>query len=305
MTAAGRVHTPFEAPYRMAMGLSPMAPDEWLELDGNRLADLREKRRLLAERHGDVFAATPGSEAAQDELLALLAAYLVRHCPEAYRLSDGALLLPELDESHELAAPGMAPLDLAGRLVQEDLCILQRREEAWHLTAASVCFPTRWNLGAKIGRPLAEIHAPVPGFGDKLAAPVALFFDRIRVDKPVWRLNWSLLDDPALFQPGGHNRGAPRADIDGDNAGEKVTLRVERQTLRRLPESGAVVFTIRIHRWPLSVLADRPEEARRLREAMASMPAGMRGYKSLGVLGAAVDEYLGRILAGPDGGTAA
>ena len=303
MTAAQRIYTPFEAPYRMAMGLMALPLEEWIEPDAALTGDSREKRRLLRDHRDDVFRTLPGSEPAQDELLQLLARHLAVQAPDTYRLSAGQLELTPLGERHDLANPGLAPLDLAGRLVQEDLCILQRDDEAWRLTAASVCFPTRWNLASKMGKPLAEIHAPVPGFGERLAAPVDLFFDRIREDKPVWRLNWSLLDDPALFQPSGHGRRTPRDDIDAANAGEMVTLRVERQTLRRLPRTGAIVFTIRIHRWPLSVLAGQPEAARRLRQSMDSMPAALRNYKSLGVLGAAVEGYLDRVIAGPSNQT--
>lgn len=292
MSGAESVYTPFEAPYRMAMGVKPLADGEWLELDADCADDLREKRRLLKERRDQVLRLLPGSEAAQAELLRILVDYLDRWHPRHCRLDGKTVHLPALGERYDLDDPAMAPLDLAGRLVQEDFCLLQRNDTGWCLTAASVCFPTRWDLVAKMGKPLADIHDPVPGFRDTLADPVSLFFDRMRVDKPVWRLNWSLLDDPALFQPAGHNRGERRADIDADNAGDKVILRVERQTLRRLPQSGAIVFTIRIHRWPLSVLKSQPEAAARLRAAMASMPDAMRGYKSLAVFEEAAAAWL-------------
>lgn len=303
MTAAKRLYTPFSSPYRMAMGVRPLAVEDWIEIDGDLNADLREKRRLLDERHGEVFAERPGSEPAQAELLQLLAAHLVTHASDRYRRDGSELRVPELGERYDLSAPGMPALDLAGRLVQEDLCLMQRREGVWRLTAASVCFPTRWNLVSKMGLPLADIHDPVPGFRETLAEPVTRFFDLMRVEKPVYRLNWSLLDDPALFQPSGHYRAAARDDIDADTAGEKVWLRVERQTLRRLPQSDAIVFTIRIHRWPLSVLAGRPDAAAHLRGALETMPTDMRGYKSVAVLGAAVAGYLDGITAKPQSDT--
>ena len=36
---------------------------------------------------------------------------------------------------------------------------------------------------------------------EKLARPVDSFFNRIDIDRPVWRVNWSLTTDPTLFQP--------------------------------------------------------------------------------------------------------
>jgi hypothetical protein len=177
--------------------------------------------------------------------------------------------------------------------VQEDLCLMQHVDGAWRLTAASVCFPTRWRLADKMGQPLDVIHDPVPGLRDRLANPMGRFFDRMKVARPVWRINWSLIDDEALYQPKGHGRRQADPTITPENAGERVWLRVERQTLRRLAESDAILFTIRIHRWPLARLAALPEAAERLRLAIETMPAQMQGYKSLPVFGEAVRSYLG------------
>src|SRR3546814_15752544 len=59
------------------------------------------------------------------------------------------------------------------------------------------------------------------------------------------RLNWSVMDDPALFQPAGHGRAGHDPAITAENAGEMLWLRIERQTFLRLPASGALVFGIR------------------------------------------------------------
>ena len=77
------------------------------------------------------------------------------------------------------------PLDEAGRLVQEDLCVLVERTAATVLEAASLCFPSHWRLHEKLGRSLAAIHAPVPHYAEELEAKVDTFFDRLRVDRPV------------------------------------------------------------------------------------------------------------------------
>ena len=44
-----------------------------------------------------------------------------------------------------------------------------------------------------------------------------------------------------------------------DNAGQRLHLRVERQTLSRLPKSNAVLFTIRTYMDPLSTFEGRPD----------------------------------------------
>ena len=296
------LYTPFEAPHRMSMGLMALPLAEWIEIDEELEPQLLEKRRLAAERADEVFQALPGSEPAQAETLRLLAAHLASLRPDLYALESEAITLRPLRETHRLAGEA-APLRLAGLLVQEDLCLMERDKAEWRLTAASLSFPTRWRLADKLGRPLAAIHGPVPGFAETLERPVARFFDHLKAERPVWRLNWSLLDDPALFQPTGHGRGEADPSITAQNAGEKLWLRVERQTLRRLPETGAVLFTIRIHRWPLARLADRPEAAGRLRAAIESLPPALARYKSIPVFGEAVTAWLARAAcAGPPGG---
>lgn len=73
---------------------------------------------------------------------------------------------------------------------------------------------------------------------------------------------------------------------------EGLRLRIERQTLRRLPKSGAVVFTIRVYTVAVSELAQEAGEAARLVSAIRSWPALVAAYK--GVWGRRVAEYLSR-----------
>jgi hypothetical protein len=121
----------------------------------------------------------------------------------------------------------------------------------------------------------------VPLYADRLAAPVDRFMRHLRAGHIASRLNWSLLDDPALFQPGGKWRVEGDAGITATNAGERVFLRVERQTLRRLPVTGAVLFGIRVHVYRLDSVIDRAERAAALAAAVRALPAEVQHYKSL------------------------
>lgn len=293
---SGHIYTPFDTPYRLSMGLMSLRPEEWFEVDDDLVADLAEKDRLLAEERAEVFVELPQSAAAQEELWRLLNENLTAHHANFYAPAGAGL---KVLGSDQVTAPGNGrggPLEAASRLVQEDLCLMEHDGTDWRLTAACVCFPTRWNLVSKLGQAIDVIHDPVPGFDQRLARPVTRFFDHLKVDKPVWRLNWSLVDDPALYLPGGHGRTEPDPGITPENAGERIWLRVERQTLVRFPVTGAIAFTIRIHRWPLSALAGRVDAAQRLREAIQTMPEEMRRYKSMPVMGAAVLGFLDNLL---------
>jgi Haem-dependent oxidative N-demethylase, alpha subunit-like len=287
------VHVAFEpGPYRMQMGLTAVPPDEFVEIDATYPAEMAERRHLLATRHAEVFSALPGSEPACAEVLARLAGLLPARFPEWFA-RDGRVLHNHLTgEAWNLADPGLHPLELAGRLVAEDLCILQPGANGPVLTAAVLCFPTRWLLSDKIGQPLASVHGPVPIYPERLAAPVDRLLGRLVPGKLVQRLNWSLLDDPSLFQPVRRSPVEADATITPGNAGDRLYLRTERQTLSALPASGAVLFGIRVHVCPLSRIAAAPAIAARLAEAVRALPPEIRHYKRLHGFEAALLRYL-------------
>jgi hypothetical protein len=264
------------SPWQLSMGLHRLDPRRWLEVDARRAEDLRRKARLLVDARHDVLATLPKSGAAAAELLSLVVDSLLRDTPGAVTI-DGDVLT---DQSTGFAVDtaAMHPLEAAARVVQEDLCVLERVEGPWRLTAACVCFPSRWRLSDKIGETLSSIHGPVPGFESELARTSATFFDRLATERPVWRLNWTLLDTPELHLPSPSSRRA--STIEPSEAGARLWFRVERQTLRRLASSGAIVFTIRTYVDRLdSIVASRPDAAAALRATLASVSDEVAAYK--------------------------
>lgn len=235
----------------LGMGTRGLELSGWLLPDEDIQRDLELKAELLANRHDEVFAALATAEVddASAEVLDLVVA------------ATGAT--PE---------PGVHPLDAAGRLVQEDLCLLVEHDGSFHLDAASLCFPSYWRLHDKLGRPMVDVHETVAHYADELSAKVDRFLTRLRPERPVWRRNWSIHDDPQYFLP---TEREPVA-VDPPNG---LWLRTERQTLRRLPRTGAVLFTIRTQQVPLRVLADRPDVARRMAAAIAAWSPDLRAYK--------------------------
>ena len=296
------LYLPFEAgPHRMTLGLVARPETELIELDERYPVEMAERRTLLDSRHAEVFAATAGSESAQRETLDRLAALLpVRH--PGYFTRDGNTLHNHLTrERWDLAHPPCDALELAGRLVQEDLCLIGVEDGAPVLRAAVLCAPSRWRLHEKIGRSLAGIHDRVPLYADTLSAPVDRFMRHLKPGKLTERLNWSVTDDPALFQVEGKHRTGLDPSFTAANAGARLFLRVERQTLGLLPASGFVLFTIRVHTYPLSRVAAHSGAATRLAEAVRAMPEAMAAYKSLPPVRAALLAFLdgqGRLRAG-------
>lgn len=242
---------------RMTLGLRPLDLSRWLDVEEDLDAVLAHKRRLLQSQHDEAVAVTTQGWAGSAETLDLVSDWLRRH--------DGS-------RSWRVDA-SLHPVDAAGRLVAEDICVLSRDATAWRLTAASVCSPSRWRLRDKIGRTVAEIHAPVPDYAGWYSDAVDASLDRVGVERPVWRLNWTFMDDPALFQ----QHGAPVAG--GDVQLETLTFRVERQTLRRLPRTGDLVFTIRTYRTTLADIATDPARSDALARTLRTCPPDLAAYK--------------------------
>lgn len=235
----------------LGMGTRGLDAGRWLLPDADRERDLGLKAQLLAERHDEVVAAidSPIVDAASAEVLDLVVA------------ATGS---PPDDSVH--------PLDAAGRLVQEDLCLLVERDGAPHLDAASLCFPSYWRLAEKLGRPMTEVHHPVAHYAEELAAKVDRFIARLPMGRPVWRRNWSVHDEPTYFLPD----ATPPRTVDPPDG---LWLRSERQTLRRLRTPGTVLFTIRTHQVPLAALTERPEVAHRMADAIAGWSPELQAYK--------------------------
>lgn len=275
------LHLPYEpGPYRMAMGLRACPTSALIELDAACPAQLAERARLLAARRDDVLACLPGGEAACGELADHLLGMLPAWFPAWYQSTAEGFRNTLSGETLDPAT--LPPLDLIGRLVAEDFCLIRPDPAGPILFAAVLCFPARWVLAEKLGKPLLDVHERVPGYAERLGSPVDRFMAQLKPGRVAMRLNWSVIDDPALFQLAGKFRDGPDVSITAENALARLYLRVERQTFLLLERSGAVAFGIRTHVTPLSRVAAIAGEAARLAGAVRALPPEMALYKSLG-----------------------
>jgi hypothetical protein len=158
--------------------------------------------------------------------------------------------------------------------------------------AAVLCSPNRWRLADKIGGTMDEIHRPVARYRDDLSSPVDAMLARLTPERPVWRINWGLANHPALFQP-----EAPPVTADIDPA--RLWFRVEWQTLRRLPVTGAVLFGIRTYLEPLESLASRERSlVQDFGDLVAKLPDNVAEYKGIAPYRTRIVDYLERRVAG-------
>ncbi len=235
-------HLPFkpwmEAKTRKLPGIQPVKAGEWLLRDEAFARQMAYRDALIASRRAAVFRATPESLPMQEELLETVLA----------ALDDG------YQKGREITRPdgGIVPLDgppilTAARLVQEDLLLMDMAAEP-RLSAAVLCFPASWSLDEKFGAGLRAIHGYIDEYTDEMAARVRRMFDSIRPEQPLWRANFLRYAEADLFQPRRVGESKPFV-------GEGGVVRVERQTLRKLPKTGAVVFGIHTYVLPWSALS--------------------------------------------------
>ena len=259
--------------FQLKLGLRPRQESCWLprkNLFGNdteRDEQIRLKKYLFAYNHADIFAAFPSVKTASLELLNMICEHITayHHTPQ-----------PKLDHTQH-------PLEAAARLIPEDLLLLAPRRQnnsddpSWHLEAAALAFPAHWVLAEKMGHPMQMIHQPVPHYDERLARPVDRFFTAMKIGPISSRMNWSLQIGRDLFTP---RRVSRKAAANNDDF-HQLFLRIENQTLRKLPDTGYVVFTIRTHMLPMTLWQDDREALQSMADMMQNMSPATRLYKGV------------------------
>lgn len=172
----------------------------------------------------------------------------------------------------------------------------------YHLHAYAGCFPSGFNWLEKIGKPLAAIHTPVPNYEEKLEKSMDRFFATVPPGKIVSRKNWTVTTDRELFKVKGTHGDASR-DVNEDAESQvkpeidlsQTVLRCERQTLHRLPKTGALVFGFKTYQYELDDLK-KEGSALELAEAIEGLDKGSvprtKLYKRADVWGEKVCGYL-------------
>ena len=264
-------YTPFMDPRTVKPpGLSPLDMAEWTVRHADYDAQMRRRSEILCDAPDVAIGSLHEGEDPALELLSMLKAHLG--------------LDPAITHLEEFCAwTAMA------HLVAEDFCVLlpDPKSGEYKLVGAILCFPSRWLLSEKLGRPLTIIHDPVPDYDDTLARRVNRVFEVIDERRPMVRCNWLVHSDPELFLPLGQNekQDKPPARAEGP-----VYLRTERQTLIRLPDSKAVVFGIKTSVTPVECLT--PEQAGGLFHAIGGEDDEVLKYR-----GGSAQEHARRVLA--------
>lgn len=216
--------------------MRPLTDPSFILVDEAYDGQMALRRHLLSTRRDEVLAQPADAQQPAEELLALVLGHLA-DSPGFVR-QGGRMRCPD---GVWVDLQVKAPLLTLGLLLQEDLVILQKQGDEHMFSAAVLCFPASWTLSEKIGKPLTAVHGPVNAYDAVMAKRVQRLFDNIRVGQPMWRHNALFYATPDLFHP------RREADTRTDTGPDQPYFRSEKQCLTRLPESGAVVFSI--HTW--------------------------------------------------------
>ncbi|KAH6670908.1 hypothetical protein F5X68DRAFT_175457 [Plectosphaerella plurivora] len=289
--------------YNVTMGLRALDHADWIEMDNQYPKFHADKARRLADRGAQISRTDPEAYAAAYELLDELTEYLPARYPSVFcRTANGIDNLWSGESFNTTERPLKEdPITICARLIQDDLAIMVPRPDGrYYLLSGSIILPGFWRLDEKFGMELAEIHTSgnVPQFRQRLETGMLKFFTRLRPEEMYGRHNYFMQvdDDLAWSRSIGDEDGETGwFAVEKDKAIEHHWFRSERQTLKKLPKTGAVVFTIRTYFLPVTEVVQEPYVPGRLASAIRSWGDDVAKYKGREKYGDVLLAYLDQL----------
>lgn len=283
---------PFAKGFDLKMGTSPLK-DEFsiTECDEHYLYEVSLKRKMLTENPDWYFLSNPDTKAAQWEALELILTGLAKNYPQHFKLqkqnttwqwTNNLLNETQTFVVGDDATLPLQPLNWVGQQVQEDLILLNAY---LIVVAGQLCFPSGWSLSDKMNQHFIKVHAPLPQITESMIQSANKLLERIPAHKPVTRNNWGfrVCDwlDLSTRQSAAYKKLLHEVSetLLPDEVGEKIFVRVEHQTLSRLPVSNHILFTIHTYQNKVKEEMEDVERATALTGFLDSVPDQMLEYK--------------------------
>ncbi|KAF2763576.1 hypothetical protein EJ05DRAFT_433604 [Pseudovirgaria hyperparasitica] len=280
--ALPRPYRPFRWPYHQTMSLMKMENNWWIELEHEYASKISQRQKLVAEHGKNVLDYLPGSELACKELMEMVLQFLCARYPHYFSLdvlnmtfhNDILRTKADLRSEH--------PLHVLLNHVPEDFAITLRDPETGHyyFRAGVICSSLGWNVASKIGLRLDEIHQPIPDYKEKMQFSMDRYFARKPTDRPIQRGSWGLEVDTPLYMPPGDPHEIYRDIQDPTITLSRCHLRVDWQTLRRLPLSAGIVFNFKALFTPIEALRDEPRVPLLLLKVLEEGKESLMKYKN-------------------------
>lgn len=283
-------------------GATP-ALDHLFDIDEHYVAECRERALVLQEDPGRCKV-LPHMMAAQWDTLELIMESFARDYPQDFSLTkDGArwtwenrpLGLKQTFTFGDEATLPCEPFEYITRQAQGDFTLQDQRDDNLFVDGGMVTTQADWSLEFNIGMTFHEWHGPVP-----LAHQIGVFdralkfLLRLQYGQPVRRLNWTMTINPRLdTSPENYPLWGPdRTTVTPQNVADKVFLRVELQTLFRLPRSNAILFGIRCYLISVGDIAKVDKWRKRLHRVLRDLRPELEDYKGLTRFRKMVVDYL-------------
>lgn len=284
---------PFRWPYHQTMSIFKLDINHWLDMDKYYWHYIQEKERIFTKYGKDNLDWMPGSEAVCEELMEMVCDHMVDRYPLLFTVlvdkqSNGKVVRNELTkELLDMTRPLKEhPLVYVSKMAKEDFYVVLRNPEdgKHYLVAAAVPFPGGlFGIHAKIGKHIDQIHSDVPYYHSKLRPLMEKWFNRMDEFNPVERASWYVTWDHKLKINNIYQD--PRVATDRDASMQSTdprqfNVRVERQTLRRLPKSLAIIFTNHPVFYALDEMRLEPMVPSLLRKILYEAPEDIIKYKN-------------------------
>ena len=198
---------------------------------------------------------------------------------ETIRMAARLNTLPASSAIEDLdnASPSEMCRWLGERWEPDFLLLKPDAQGTFRLRGGGLCFPSHWDLSEKMGRTMAEIHGPVPDLNAQLGRQIDGFLRRMKPGISWQRLNWGLSRTPELNLHPARNLPALDPTVGLDD----VWWRIEDQSLVALPESGGILFGIRLVLKSYRDVRADPALRQGMIRALRTMPEPMAAYKGL------------------------
>jgi len=274
--------------HHVTMGIRNVKHEDWIELDNHYAWYHEERNRRLEARGKECYGTAPEAFPAAIELLEHLTDYLPARYPSMFRRTTVGIDNLWSGEHFNTIERALKedPIVMSARLIQDDLAIMVKREDGqYYLLSAFIALAGFWRLRDKFGMSLSEIHTSgkVPQFNERLEKGMLSMFNRLKPEQMVARNNYYVQVDDGLAW----SKSIAPEDADAFNWGtadrnndpSTYYFRSERQTLWRMPKTGAVAFTIRTYFLPLKEIVEEDYVPGRLASAVRSWGEDNAKYK--------------------------
>ncbi|KAJ9401701.1 hypothetical protein DTO282F9_1471 [Paecilomyces variotii] len=239
-----QLYRPFRhGPNFITMGIRKMDWNEWIEMD-SYFKWYHDTKVSELENDLDAHIKYVDNAVTRDacfEVLEELTQYLCHRYPSIFQLKQKNL--HNVLTGEKFSWPAATPTDAlttAAKLIQDDIVLMVENDDGqYHLDAGAPV--TRNNYFIQLDDGLHWSHRMGNQDGDEIAS-------------------WATSDSSDLTV-------------------EELHFRSERQTLRRLPRSKALLFTVRTYFEPITTIAQEPHVPGRLAEAIRAWDDVVSAYK--------------------------